>query len=76
MCILKGPQRNSIIYDQLIYDPFKTLRSELMMTVIPTKMSSNADEIQAAMLHHLMQRLSLPTFLQREGQLSQVWLIL
>ena len=39
-----------------------------MMNVIPTKMNANEDEIQSAMLHHLMQRLSLPTFLQQEGQ--------
>jgi len=37
------------------------------MTVIPTKMNANEDEIQAAMLHHVMIRLSRPTFLQREG---------
>ncbi|CAG5107646.1 Oidioi.mRNA.OKI2018_I69.chr1.g3426.t1.cds [Oikopleura dioica] len=45
----------------------KTLRSELMMNVIPTKMNANEDQIQAALVHHVMQRLSRPTLLQREG---------
>ena len=40
-----------------------------MMTVIPTKINANESEIQAALLHHVMQRLARPTFLQREGKL-------
>ena len=40
------------------------------MTVIPTKMNANEDEIQGAMLHHVMKRLSRPTFLQREGKVD------
>ena len=46
---------------------FKLLRSELMMNVIPTKISANSDVIQSAMLHHVMRRLTEPTLLQREG---------
>ena len=49
-------------------DRFKLLRSELMMNVIPTKVSANSDEIQSAMLHHVMRRLTEPTLLQREGK--------
>ncbi|CAG5110487.1 Oidioi.mRNA.OKI2018_I69.chr2.g4886.t1.cds [Oikopleura dioica] len=43
------------------------LRSELMMNVIPTKVHANSEEIQSAMLHHVMRRLTEPTLLQKEG---------
>ena len=39
------------------------------MTVIPTKMNANELESQAALLDHVMHRLSRATFLQREGKI-------
>ena len=47
------------------------LRSELMMNVILTKVNANSEEIQSAMLHHVMRRLTEPTLLQKEGQCLQ-----
>ena len=40
------------------------------MNVIPTKVNANSDDIQSAMLHHVMRRLTEPTILQREGSSS------
>ncbi|CAG5088130.1 Oidioi.mRNA.OKI2018_I69.PAR.g11741.t1.cds [Oikopleura dioica] len=55
------------LYESVKSIDHKLLRSELMMNVIPTKVSANSDEIQSAMLHHVMRRLTEPTLLQREG---------